>query len=135
MTENKMRLDKWLKIARFFKQRTRAHEAILSGEVKVNEEKVKPARMVGAGDKLTIKLDHFYRKFEIKAISHKSISRADARELYRMEDSPLNEGPMADYLDIWREQEKENRKEWREWGGKISKKARRELNKQKYQDV
>lgn len=49
------RLDKWLWAARFFKTRPLAVEAIDGGHVRVNDERVKPARSVRPGDKLRIK--------------------------------------------------------------------------------
>ena len=49
------RLDKWLWAARFFKTRPLAVEAIDGGHVRVNDERVKPARAIRPGDKLRIK--------------------------------------------------------------------------------
>ena len=51
-----VRLDKWLWAARFFKTRTLATDAIDSGKVKVNGDKVKPARNVHIGDQLDIEV-------------------------------------------------------------------------------
>ena len=52
MTE--MRVDKWLWAARFFKSRTLAAAACDGGKVDVNDQGVKPSRMVRPGDRLTI---------------------------------------------------------------------------------
>ncbi len=49
------RIDKWLWAARFFKTRPLAVEAIDGGHVRVNDERVKPARNVRPGDKIRIK--------------------------------------------------------------------------------
>ncbi|ANN65701.1 RNA-binding S4 domain-containing protein [Bordetella bronchialis] len=55
---NKIRLDKWLWAARFYKTRSLAVEEIGKGRVLVNDQPAKPAREVGEGDYITIrKLD------------------------------------------------------------------------------
>jgi ribosome-associated heat shock protein Hsp15 len=50
----RVRVDKWLWAARFFKTRGAATEAVLGGHVQVNGARVKPARDVGVGDRLEI---------------------------------------------------------------------------------
>src|ERR1043166_1289648 len=50
-----VRVDKWLWAARFFKTRGLATEAVLGGHVKVNDQRVKPAKDVRAGDVLEIR--------------------------------------------------------------------------------
>lgn len=51
----KVRLDKWLWAARFFKTRSLAAEAVGGGKVHVNQARAKPARAVHIGDVLTIR--------------------------------------------------------------------------------
>jgi ribosome-associated heat shock protein Hsp15 len=48
------RIDKWLWAARFFKTRTQASAAVDAGKVRVNGDRVKPARGVKLGDLLDI---------------------------------------------------------------------------------
>ena len=43
-SDDRVRLDKWLWAARFFKARTAATEAVLGGRVHVNGVRVKPAK-------------------------------------------------------------------------------------------
>lgn len=52
--EGKIRLDKWLWAARFFKTRALAQVAVGGGKVHVNGERVKPSRHVETGDQLEI---------------------------------------------------------------------------------
>ncbi|HEX6928340.1 MAG TPA: S4 domain-containing protein [Gammaproteobacteria bacterium] len=52
--QERIRLDKWLWAARFFKTRVLAQAAVNGGKVHVNGERVKPARHVEAGDRLEI---------------------------------------------------------------------------------
>jgi ribosome-associated heat shock protein Hsp15 len=48
-----MRIDRWLFFVRLFKSRSLASEAVTGGKVHVNAERVKPSRVVRAGDQIT----------------------------------------------------------------------------------
>jgi ribosome-associated heat shock protein Hsp15 len=52
----RVRVDKWLWAARFAKTRSAATDLVLAGHVKVGGERVKPAREVGRGDTVEIRL-------------------------------------------------------------------------------
>jgi ribosome-associated heat shock protein Hsp15 len=51
----RVRIDRWLWAARFFKTRGAATEAVLGGHVQVGGERVKPAKEVRVGDTLEIR--------------------------------------------------------------------------------
>jgi ribosome-associated heat shock protein Hsp15 len=53
--EEKIRIDKWLWAARFFKTRSLASRAVGGGHVQVNHSRVKPSRVVQIGDTLQIR--------------------------------------------------------------------------------
>lgn len=52
--DQRMRLDKWLWCARFFKTRSMAAAAVQGGKVHVNGMRVKPGRAVCLGDQLKV---------------------------------------------------------------------------------
>lgn len=54
MTDDAVRLDRWLWAARFFKTRRLAVEAVQGGKVDVDGGRAKPGRSIKPGDRLTI---------------------------------------------------------------------------------
>ncbi|MEN9419949.1 MAG: ribosome-associated heat shock protein Hsp15, HslR [Pseudomonadota bacterium] len=55
LTAQRVRLDKWLWAARFFKTRSLAAEAAVSGRVDVNGQPAKPARELHPGDEVRLR--------------------------------------------------------------------------------
>ncbi len=53
-TEEKLRIDKWLWAARFFKTRSMASQAVNGGKVHLNGARVKSSRLVASGDRMLI---------------------------------------------------------------------------------
>jgi ribosome-associated heat shock protein Hsp15 len=83
MTEMaEMRIDKWLWAARFFKSRTIAAAACDGGKVDVNDQAVKPSRLVRPGDRLTIGLPRIKRIVRVVALSEKRGPGTEAARLY-----------------------------------------------------
>lgn len=80
---NKMRIDKWLWAARFFKTRSLAIEAIDSGKVLVNEERVKPAKTIDVGNQIAIRLGPYTFVVEVLGLSDKRGPAPQAQKLYR----------------------------------------------------
>ena len=59
------RIDKWLWATRLYKTRTLASAACKAGKVKIKEIKVKPSRMVMAGDVVTAREDGIVRTLKV----------------------------------------------------------------------
>jgi ribosome-associated heat shock protein Hsp15 len=83
---NKLRIDKWLWAARFFKTRSLAIDAIEMGKVLCNDTRVKPAKALATGDQLTIRFGKFQFDIEVVALSDKRGPAPQAQKLYRESD-------------------------------------------------
>lgn len=78
----KMRLDKWLWAARFFKTRSLASQAIEHGRVKLNGERVKPAREVRPADRLELRIGEVDWSVTVRALSMQRGPAPVAQALY-----------------------------------------------------
>lgn len=76
------RIDKWLFVARFFKTRSLATEAIERGRVVLNDQRVKPAKEIAVGDRLTIRIGNVQYVIKVLALSNKRGSATQAQQLY-----------------------------------------------------
>jgi ribosome-associated heat shock protein Hsp15 len=65
----RLRLDKWLWAARFYKTRALAADEVDRGRVRVNGQPVKPARELKPGDMVDIRLDATRREVQVLALS------------------------------------------------------------------
>lgn len=79
---DKVRLDKWLWAARFYKTRALATEAISGGHVALGGTRVKPARPVKPGDELTIRKGIQEFVVHVRALSERRGSATQAQQLY-----------------------------------------------------
>ena len=79
----KLRLDKWLWHARFFKTRSLAAREVSAGHVRVNGEKTeKPARNVSPGDVLTFAQARRVRVVRIEILGTRRGPAPEAQTLY-----------------------------------------------------
>lgn len=76
------RLDKWLWAARFYKTRSLATEAINGGKVRLNEQRVKPARSVRPGDRLDIQRGTQQLTVIVHGLSTRRGPASEAVQLY-----------------------------------------------------
>ena len=81
-TETRVRLDKWLWAARFFKTRGLAADAIDGGKVDVNGARVKRAKMVQLGDEVRIRQSPFEHIVLVRGISERRGPASVAATLY-----------------------------------------------------
>lgn len=84
MSDSKrMRIDKWLWAARFFKTRSLASTAIASHKIKCNGEHVKPARELKVGDQLDIAIGQTVFVVIVQAMAAQRRPTLEARLLYQ----------------------------------------------------
>ena len=80
--ETRIRVDKWLWQARFFKTRGRASEAAVNG-LRINSERcAKPAQQVRPGDVLTFGQGRVVRVIRIDALGTRRGPASEAQALY-----------------------------------------------------
>jgi ribosome-associated heat shock protein Hsp15 len=78
----RVRLDKWLWAARFFKTRGLAAQAIETGKVEVNGERAKRAKQLQIGDQLRIRLGPYHHIVKVRGVSERRGPAAVAAELF-----------------------------------------------------
>ncbi len=79
---DKLRIDKWLWAARFYKTRSLATEEVNKGRVQIAGQNVKPAREVKPGDLLTLRQGPVLRTIEVVGISQARGPAPVAQALY-----------------------------------------------------
>jgi ribosome-associated heat shock protein Hsp15 len=79
---NRVRIDKWLWAARFAKTRSAATGLVLAGHVKVDGERVKPAREVAPGDTVEIRLGMVRRLVVVTGLAERRGPAKVAATLY-----------------------------------------------------
>ena len=79
----KLRIDKWLWAARFYKTRSLASEEIDKGRVRINDVDAKPAKEVKVGDQVVLRQGAVTRTLVVQGISDKRGGAPQAQLLYQ----------------------------------------------------
>jgi ribosome-associated heat shock protein Hsp15 len=82
MQDDRVRLDKWLWAARFYKTRGLASEAIAGGKVQVNGDRAKRARLLQVGDEIRLRQGPYELRVMVRALSDRRGPAAQAAALY-----------------------------------------------------
>ena len=85
--DGRLRLDKWLWAARFFKTRALAAEAVEGGKVELNGDRPKRARALQIGDELRIRLGPYEHTVRVRALSARRGPASEAAGLYEETDA------------------------------------------------
>ena len=86
-TGEAMRLDKWLWVARFFKTRSLASEAVSGGKVSLNGSRSQPGKRLRAGDTLRIRRGQEQFTVVVCALCDKRRGAPEAALLYREDEA------------------------------------------------
>jgi ribosome-associated heat shock protein Hsp15 len=78
----KLRIDKWLWAARFFKTRSLASEAVEKGRVRIGGAAVKPSKDVRVGDRVEITIETVVWQVEVLGICDLRGPASIAQTLY-----------------------------------------------------
>ena len=79
---DRLRLDKWLWAARFYKTRSLAAEDIDKGRIQVNGQVAKASRELKEGDSVDIRQESLVRTVEVRALSTVRGPAPQAQRLY-----------------------------------------------------
>ena len=78
----RMRIDKWLWAARFYKTRALAVEEIHKGRVRVNGQECKPSRDIKVGDEVSLRQGYVTRTVMVQGLSPRRGPAPEAQQLY-----------------------------------------------------
>jgi ribosome-associated heat shock protein Hsp15 len=81
--KQKVRVDKWLWAARFFKTRSLAKHAIEGGKVQLHGNRVKVSKEICVGDMLSVRTGWDEREITVLALSEQRRGAPEAQLLYR----------------------------------------------------
>lgn len=116
-----MRVDKYLWCVRYFKTRTLATIACRKGQVKVNDDAVKPSREVFATDKIVVRKNQINYQLTVNDIPESRIG-AKLVDIYRTDTTPKSEFEANEFL-------KYSKDYYRKKGiGRPTKKDRRDID-------
>ena len=119
----RLRIDKWLWAARFFKTRSLATDAVEKGRVRIGGATVKPAKDVRVGDLVEIEIERIVWQIQVLGVCDVRGPASVAQTLY----VETEEGRQK------RQQENERRKTYREPAaelhGRPTKRDRRVIDK------
>jgi ribosome-associated heat shock protein Hsp15 len=79
----RIRLDKWLWAARFYKTRSLAAQAIEAGRARADDQRVKPSHAIKAGTQVTLRKDALVWNLEVAAVTDKRGPASEAAKMYR----------------------------------------------------
>src|SRR5512141_1663976 len=79
---DRVRFDKWLWAARFYKTRTLAAQAVEAGQARIGDERVKPAHAVRIGDAIAVRKHGTVWNLRVTGLAERRGSATDAAQLY-----------------------------------------------------
>jgi len=87
---DKVRIDKWLWAARFFKTRSVASEAIAKNHVRIAGQRIKPSRHVVVGDEIIIEKVPYEFRVKVLGLNDQRRPAVEAQALYEETEQSIN---------------------------------------------
>ncbi|UCE89741.1 MAG: RNA-binding S4 domain-containing protein [Pseudomonadota bacterium] len=101
--QDRVRIDKWLWAARFYKTRALAAEAVSGGHVHINHQRIKPSRPLQVGDELQIRKGQQTFVVTVRALAERRGPASQAQQLYEEHvDSVMARAPAAEQRKLLR---------------------------------
>ena len=97
-----IRLDKWLWIARFYKTRKLAADAVSGGKIHLNKQRIKPGKEIKPGAILTINKESLNWEITVLGLAKQRLPAKDAVLLY--EEDPESIAKREKQMTVLREQ-------------------------------
>lgn len=88
MTDNALRLDRWLWFTRFYRTRTAAGDAVQGGHVRLNGERARAAMLVRIGDEIKLVRQQLTHEFTVVDIPSRRGPANEAQACF--EEAPDN---------------------------------------------
>lgn len=85
----RVRFDKWLWAARFYRTRSLAALAIAAGHVRVEDRRIKPSRLALIGDRVVLRKDGLTWNIVVEVLTERRGDARAAARLYREEESSI----------------------------------------------
>lgn len=89
--QDKLRIDKWLWAARFYKTRSLASEAVKGGKIHVNDARVKASHALQVGQVVRIRKSSLEMTVEVLQLSDKRGSAPQAQLLYQETEQSISQ--------------------------------------------
>ncbi|MFT6092981.1 MAG: ribosome-associated heat shock protein Hsp15 [Pseudohongiellaceae bacterium] len=121
-TITRLRIDKWLWAARFYKTRAVAKQAIEGGKVHCDGSRVKASKEIGIGEVIQVRQSTDEKTVEVLALSDKRRGAAEAQSLYQETPASITA------REALAQQRKSQPNQWAS-EGKPNKKQRRDIHR------
>jgi ribosome-associated heat shock protein Hsp15 len=119
--DSRIRIDKWLWAARFYKTRSLATDAVQGGKVELNGDRAKPAKEVKPGDEVRVRLGPYEHIVIVRGIAARRGPPREAQALF--EETPESKTErerlaeqlrMAPAAFVWEEKGRPTKKDRRQ---------------------
>jgi ribosome-associated heat shock protein Hsp15 len=119
--DERVRIDKWLWAARFFKTRSLATDAVDGGKVELNGDSAKPSKLVKPGDEIRLRQGPFEYRLVVRGLAERRGPASLAQSLYeeteesrRTREKTAEQLKMAPAAFVWEDKGRPTKKDRRE---------------------